>query len=284
MIVAPQKKLDTFSQFVNDGSIMVEADIGLPDDPSKAASGVVFCSEEAVFGESIVNTVFQSSQSFVNGDEIKRVMACVPISNTVNKEKGMGWMPVFNNDKNERKLWEEFINAFQSHPLTDSNGTLIRYGNLLGGSVDGPQALETLGLDECVYKMSLENYRDLKERSFDRFRLGAQILEGDTVNVRPPNLDKMEKEAIQKAEILEAYRITGGYPEVDYVCRHVAAQAIVQTLMRPQKDVPKEFTVLSKCDADLPTPEQWNELFRNPGAASWPDPFEFDPSTLPQEV
>lgn len=62
--------------------------------------------------------------------------------------------------------------------------------------------------------MTLENYRDLKERSFDRFRLGAQIIEGDAINPKPTNLEKLEKEAIKKDELIEAYRIVGGYPEV----------------------------------------------------------------------
>lgn len=83
------------------------------------------------------------------------------------------------------------------------------------------------------------------------------------------------------------------------------------------KSVPKEFTVLSKCDEGLPTDSdvsfaffsssmfvdnysmfslsdklalfilhllnpQWDELFRNPGPAAWPDPAKFDPSMIPE--
>jgi len=62
--------------------------------------------------------------------------------------------------------------------------------------------------------MTLENYRDLKERSFDRYRLGAQILLGDDINPRPENQEKLEKEKIEKGEDRESFRIIGGYPEV----------------------------------------------------------------------
>lgn len=294
MIIAPQKKLDTFRNFVNDDAIMNAADIGLPDPPGNVA-GVVFCSETAVFSDAIVKTVLDAGEDVYTAlGSPRKVVATAPASNTVNKQRGMGWMPVFNNDKNEKKIWEDFVTSFQTHPVSGgSRGTLVRCGNLLGGSVDGPIALEELGLDECIYKMSLENYRDLKERSFDRYRLGAQVIEGDAVNPRPDNMDRLEKDAIKKDDIIESYRVTGGYPEVDYVCRHVAAQAIVQALMRPTRGdftldsagtVPKEFTILSRCNSELPTVEEWDELFTNPGPASWPDPSKFDPSTLPQIV
>ena len=125
--------------------------------------------------------------------------------------------------------------------------------------------------------MSFENYRDLKERSFDRYRTGAQILVGDAVNGKPPNQERMEKEAIKKGEYLEAFRAAGGYPEIDRANRHTVAQAVVQALMRPVDAVPKEFTVLSQCVAKLPTNEEWGEMFANPGPAAWPDPFGFDP-------
>ena len=132
--------------------------------------------------------------------------------------------------------------------------------------------------------MSLENYRDLKERSFDRYRIGAQVLTGDSINVRPPNQDKMEKEAIKKGEYLEAFRAAGGYPEVDRTNRHTVAQAVVQALMRPVDGTPKEFSILSKCVSTLPTAEDWDGMFSNPGPASWPDPFSFNPTKYGFEV
>lgn len=294
MVIAPQDKLDTFRKFVNDETVMKEADIGLPDPPGRV-SGVVFCSEEAIFGKQLVSTVLDAGEDvYTSIKSPKRVVACAPATTgaSSNKQRGMGWMPIFNNDNNRDTIWKEFVDAFRTHPVSGgSKGTLVRFGNLLGGSVDGPPELEKLGLDECIYKMSLENYRDLRERSFDRYRLGAQIIRGDATNPRPENLDLLEKDAIKKDELIEAYRITGGYPETDSACRHVVAQAIVQALMRPtrgeftvdadSKSVPKEFTVLSKCDPSLPTVEQWDELFKTPDPASWPDPSKFDPSTLP---
>ena len=178
-----------------------------------------------------------------------------------------------------------------NHGLTQSNvpnirnqGTLIRFGSLLGGSNDGTEELVPLALDERIYKMSLENYRDLKERSFDRYRIGAQVLKGDAVNPQPPNQIKMEKDAIKNGEQLEAFRAVGGYPEIDRTNRHTAAQAIVQALLRPASEVPKEFSILSKCESKLPTQAEWDEMFANPGAASWPDPFDWDPTKYGFEV
>lgn len=292
MIIAPQKKIESFKEFVNDSEIMKEANIGLPDEKG-TVSGVVFCSEEAVFGPELVKTVLDSKDTYADAEGPTRTIACVPASNTVTKEKSMGWIPIFNNDNKEQEIWDDFYKAFSNHPIAGSTrGTVIRFGNLLGGSIDGPSSLEKLGLDECIYKMTLENYRDLKERSFDRYRLGAQILLGDDINPRPENQDKLEKEKIEKGEDRESFRIIGGYPEVDRVNRNTAAQAVVQSLMRPSKGqftvsdseskaVPKEFTVLSKCTDDLPTEKEWDKLFQDPGPAEWPDPSNFDPSTLP---
>jgi hypothetical protein len=135
--------------------------------------------------------------------------------------------------------------------------------------------------------MSLEQYRDLRERSFDRYRLGAQVLPGNSLNNRPPNQDKMEKEAFEKmgGEIKEAFNILGGYPEIDRANRHTVSAAIIQSLMSPRGDpVPKECTILSKATSELPSPEEWREMFTNPGPASWPDPFKFQPEKYGVEV
>lgn len=290
IIVAPQQKIDSFAQYVNDAEIIRDATIGMadPGEPFYGEiSGVVFCAEEAILPASIVSTIldWKDREVFSPGG-IKRTIACLPVSGKVNKEKGMGWMPVFNNDGKEKKVWAEFSKAYNSHPCmkNDGQGSLVRFGSLLGGSVDGADELQAVGLDECVYKMSLENYRDLKERSFDRYRLGAQVIEGDTINAEPPNQKKMEKDAIKNGEYLEAFRAVGGYPEIDRSNRHTVAQGVVQTLMRSTADVPKEFTILSKCVSSLPTEEEWNEVFENPSAASWPDPYAFDPSQYGFEV
>ena len=50
-------------------------------------------------------------------DGIKRAIACAPISGKVNKEKSMGWVPIFNNDKKEKQVWEKFTKVFESHPV-----------------------------------------------------------------------------------------------------------------------------------------------------------------------
>jgi hypothetical protein len=282
VIVAPQAKLDKFAQYVNDKEIMASSSIGIPDE-EKTIHGVVFCSEEAVFGPDLIDTVLEWEGCFATDDNKPlRAVACAPISAPVNKDKSMGWMPVFNADNKERAVWEAFVQRWQKHPISSSDvGTLIHFGSLLGGSTDGIEDLQKFGLDEQVYKMSLENYRDLRERSFDRFRLGAQILEGDTINIKPPKQEKLEKESIQKSEDLEVFRISGGYPEQDRANRHTVAQAVVQALLRPNKGgttgvekgaVPKQFTVLSRSVQAFPSEQEWDDLFENPGPAEWPLP------------
>lgn len=292
VIVAPQQKIDSFSQYLNDDDLIRDATIGIPD-PGEPfygeLAGVVFCAEEAILPKTLISQVldWKDQDIYCKGGP-KRVVACAPITDKVNNEKSMGWVPIFNNDKKEKQVWNEFVNSYNSHPVmkNGSQGSLIRFGSLLGGSVDGADELQALGLDECIYKMSLENYRDLKERSFDRYRLGVQILSGDAVNIKPPNQEKMEKSAIKKGEVLEAFRAVGGYPEQDRANRHSVAQAVVQSLMRSTRPVgesgsgdtvEKEITVLSKCISQLPTADEWDDLFANPGCQSWPDPATFVP-------
>lgn len=155
IVVAPQKKLDAFKGFVNDKEIMNEAEIGIPDEKGTVA-GVVFCSEEAVYGKEIIKTLMESDGTYVDPEGPSRTIACIPISNAVKKEKSMGWMPIFNNDNKEKQIWSDFTNAFQTHPISGSSrGSVVRVGNLFGGSIDGPKSLEPLGLDECIYKVCL---------------------------------------------------------------------------------------------------------------------------------
>lgn len=132
------------------------------------------------------------------------------------------------------------------------------------------------------FQMSLEQYRDLRERGFDRHRLGAQVLLGNKLNMKPPNQEKMEKEGLKQwpGEFQEAYGILGGYPEIDRVNRHTLASGITAALLRPVGNpVPKEMTILSIAEQQLPDSDQWYEMFQNPKAASWPDPFLFRPET-----
>lgn len=134
--------------------------------------------------------------------------------------------------------------------------------------------------------MSLEQYRDLRERSFDRYKLSGQVLEGNSINPKPPNQEKMEKEALTKfpGEVREAFSILGGYPEIDRANRHTLASAVAQALMKPAEDLPKEMTILSKATSELNTPEEWDNMFQNPKVASWPDPYLFKPEEFGIEV
>jgi len=292
VIVAPQKNIDNFGQYVNDDDLIRDATIGIPD-PGEPyygeLAGIVFCAEDAILTPNLVKTIldWEDKSVYCEGG-YKRVVACAPLSSKINKEKSMGWIPILNNDKGEKKIWENFVKAFQNHSVMKdgSKGSIIRFGSLLGGSVDGPAELQSVGLDESIYKMSLEQFRDMRERSFDRYKIGAQVLLGDVVNPKPPNQEKMEKDAIKKGEVLEAFRCVGGYPEQDRANRHTVAQAVVQSLLRPvgSGGIPKEATVLSKCSPGFPTEEEWGELFQNPGAAKWPNPYDFKPDEYGIEV
>jgi hypothetical protein len=130
--------------------------------------------------------------------------------------------------------------------------------------------------------MSLEQYRDMRERAFDRFKLGAQVLLGNQINPKPANQDTMEKAALQRFpnEIREAFSIVGDYPEMDRSNRHTVAAGIVQALqLSPAlKQCPKEMTILSKARSTLPAPQEWQDMFTNPQPADWPDPYLFQPS------
>lgn len=120
----------------------------------------------------------------------------------------------------------------------------------------------------------------MRERAFDRYKLGAQVIAGNQINPRPSNQDTMEKEALKQYpnEVREAFSILGDYPEIDRSNRHTVAAAIVQALQLPASACPKEMTILSKARSELPTPEEWKDMFANPSAADWPDPYLFQPS------
>lgn len=199
----------------------------------------------------------------------------------------MGWIPIFNNDKNEDKIWDTLVTDWKENPYVSGDvgnckASIIRFGSLLGGGVDGPMQLEPLGINERCYKMSLEQYRDLRERSFDRYRLAAQVLNGDAVNKKPDGQEEKEKNI--KGEEKEAFQASMGYPEQDRTNRHTLAQAICESLRRPVREpsggtgdggIPEEFTVLSKAISALPTEEEWDGMFASPGPAAWPDPANF---------
>jgi hypothetical protein len=45
------------------------------------------------------------------------------------------------------------LNNIISH-FKSPEGSIVRFGSLLGGSVDGADELQEVGLDECIYKVS----------------------------------------------------------------------------------------------------------------------------------
>lgn len=121
IIVAPQQKIDGFVQYVNDPDLIRDAIIGIPD-PGEPyygeIAGVVYCAEDAVLPDSIIGTVLDWKDRDVYTPEgIKRAIACAPISGKINKEKSMGWMPIFNNDKKEKEVWDKFTKTFKNHPV-----------------------------------------------------------------------------------------------------------------------------------------------------------------------
>jgi hypothetical protein len=135
--------------------------------------------------------------------------------------------------------------------------------------------------------MSLEQYRDLRERGFDRYKLAGQVLPGNSINYKPPNQEQMEKEGLKKFEgdVQESFAILGGYPEIDRANRHTLAAGIVEALQKPiGEDMPKEMTILSKAFSEFSTSEEWAAMFKDPKPASWPDPFTFRPPVVAAEV
>jgi len=130
IIIASQDKLDSFAKIVDDESLMKDASIGIPDpgdDFYGEIKGIVFCAEDAVLQPSIISTVLdwkdQSiyAPSSTSNSGVQRVVACAPIatrkgSSTKKDNKSMGWMPIFNNDKGEEKIWKDFIEAYKLHP------------------------------------------------------------------------------------------------------------------------------------------------------------------------
>jgi len=323
VVVAPQKKLDSFfATICVDDNLKADSTIGMPEtgDPYFGElKGVVFCAEDAILPSDFVSRVLdfqhEGKSCFENGAP-SRVVCGLPVDNKVQEEKSNSWIPIFNNDRTIAQNWKNFYEKFTNHAVYKSEGgvgSIVRFGSLFGGSFDGPEFLrdQDLALEEGMYKvskqqlvlyqhhpcffmvsntflcqMSLEQYRDLRERSFDRYKLAPQVLEGNSINKRPPNQEKMEKEALKsyKGEIQEAFSILGGYPEQDRSCRHTVAAAITQAMMMPVEETPKEMTILSKAESVLPTPDEWKKLFASPGGAAWPDPFTWRPETYGLEV
>lgn len=289
VVIAPQKTLDSYTKLLSPNSkILKNALIGLPDltpDNTNTYSGVVFTPEDPIITSSAVSSILSWSgftPSFIS-------VTCLPIGEYVNKEKKGNWIPVFNNDDKEERMWIEFVKGMREIEYTDytpdARGCIIRYGSLMGGGKDGPEFLERFGLEESAYKMSLEQYRDLRERAFDRYRLGGQVLRGDSVNRKPKEQEEMEKSSGLRGESMEAFRASGGYPEQDRTNRHTLASAVMHAIKKGTKaefdmekggKVRNEVTVLSKCTQELPTEEEWGEMFDSETPASWPNPNEFE--------
>ena len=190
IVVAPQKTLDNyFKSFLKtkdvdsdsdedeendlDGlhqQIQLDSTIGLPElnDPYFGQlKGVIFCAEDAVLSPEIVSGVLdfqdQGQSPFAANANGKtgptRVIACLPVSNKVRKEKSNSWIPVFNmSDKKQEDIWSKFTEAYKAHScFQEDSGSIVRYGSLLGGSVDGPPILMDYGLDEGIYKVRYSN-------------------------------------------------------------------------------------------------------------------------------
>jgi len=305
IVVASQTKLDSFfKSFLKTGDnedhmgdedpegihqqIRADSTIGMPEvgDPYFGElKGVVYCAEEAVlpkeFVERVMDFTDQGVSAFVDGAPA-RTICILPVSNKQTKEKANSWIPIFNMDRKTDDMWSQFEKAFKAHPAfkdADGNASIVRFGSLLGGSTDGPPFLRDYGLDEGMYKMTLEQYRDMRERAFDRYKLSAQVLSGNTINARPSDQDSKEKDALAKypGNVREMFPILGEYPEIDRTNRHTLASGLVQAMMQPTSVTGKEITILSKAASELPTQEDWRNMFENPSAASWPDPFKFEP-------
>lgn len=77
----------------------------------------MFCAEEAILSTAVVSQILDwKDQGIYSSGGVKRTIACVPITNKINKEKSMGWIPIFNNDKKEDEVWSKFTSTFKNHP------------------------------------------------------------------------------------------------------------------------------------------------------------------------
>ncbi len=179
IVVASQTKLDSFfKNFLKTGDhedhngdediegihkqIRDDSTIGMPEvgDPYFGElKGVVFCAEEAVLPPEFVTRVLdfydQGQSAFADGFPA-RTVCCLPVSNKVSKEKANNWIPIFNMDRQTDDNWKKLEKAFKAHDSWKQNGgnaSIVRFGSLLGGSIDGPPMLRDYGLDEGVYKV-----------------------------------------------------------------------------------------------------------------------------------
>jgi len=271
--------------------IKEDSTIGMPEvgDPYFGElKGVVFCAEEAVlptgFVEKVLDFEDQGKSAYADGAPT-RVVCCLPLSNKQTKEKSNSWLPVLSGwmDMKGGDMWKQFETTYKAHPSfaqKDGRASIVRFGSLFGGSTDGPPVLMDYGLDEGIYKMSLEQYRDMRERAFDRYKLAGQVLDGDSINPQPDGQEAKEKEVLKKvpSQIREMFSIVGEYPEIDRANRHTIANGIVELMQQPSAINSKEITILSKASSEMSTSEAWKEMFANPGPASWPDPNDFDPA------
>ena len=182
IVVASQTKLNNFfKNFLKTGDyeehdgdediegfnkqIRDDATIGMPEvgDPYFGElKGVVFCAEEAVLPPEFITRVLdfydQGQSAFADGFPA-RTVCCLPVSNKVVKEKSNNWIPIFNMDRQTDDNWKKFEKSFKSHDSWKQNGgnaSIVRFGSLLGGSIDGPPMLRDYGLDEGVYKVRVQ--------------------------------------------------------------------------------------------------------------------------------
>merc|ERR1712003_10609 len=49
------------------------------------------------------------------------------------------------------------------------------------------------------------------------------------------------------------------------------ASGIVELMQQPSRGTAKEITILSKASSEMPTSDEWKDMFSNPGPAGWPD-------------
>lgn len=163
LIVAPQQKLDSFEKLVEDPDIMKDSTIGMPEVGEEQfgnIAAIVFCAEDAILPASYIRRVLdyqdKGQSAFVEGG-LKKVVCCAPLQGAQNKEKSMGWIPIFNNDNKKDKVWDDLVDAYVKHPLYGSEiSSLVRFGGLLGGSIDGPECIKELGISEDMYKVNFK--------------------------------------------------------------------------------------------------------------------------------
>lgn len=230
----------------------------LPGLPMTGAEAVIFSAEEPLFTETVVDEVFDKGIWSGEGGVPLRAFLIAPASATIALPTGPF---AFLQGEQAKKLpaWQSTVRAFRANRKAAAAGAqVVRFGELFGGGNDSLAVdCSDIGLHPDIYKMTLEQFRELQDRSFDRLRLGANLLRGDAIRV--PSPEELAQEQALSDEEKQERKDKEGYPEIDRTCRHTLVDGLLAMLRRPAANL-AECTVLSARGDRLPDDAAWSQL------------------------